>query len=44
MQTPDVLSARVLEAFKTADDWPGNFVVVEDSRTRVRPLPPQKRS
>lgn len=37
--TPDVDNARALEALTSRDDWAGHFVVIDDDRIRIRPLP-----
>ncbi|MBK7876638.1 MAG: DUF5615 family PIN-like protein [Planctomycetes bacterium] len=37
--SPEVDNARALEALTSQPDWSGQFVVVEDERIRVRPLP-----
>jgi predicted nuclease of predicted toxin-antitoxin system len=37
--TPDVDSARALNALQSRSDWAGNFSTVTDTRTRMRSLP-----
>ena len=37
---PDVAAARAVLELSTATDWMGSFAVIEDSRIRMRSLPP----
>lgn len=39
--SPTLRMQRVLEAIASRDDWTGQFVVIENHKLRVRPLPPQ---
>ena len=38
-QSPASLLMRVLSAFQMPTEWVGHFVVVEETRLRLRPLP-----
>ncbi|MFO1009436.1 MAG: DUF5615 family PIN-like protein [Planctomycetota bacterium] len=37
--TPDIDNERALEAVTSQEDWAGRFVVIDDTRIRIRPLP-----
>jgi predicted nuclease of predicted toxin-antitoxin system len=39
MPSPAAVTARVLSAIESRDDWNGHFSVIEDDRIRMTPLP-----
>jgi predicted nuclease of predicted toxin-antitoxin system len=39
---PDALAKRIVTALLSRADWCGWYATVEDTRTRFRPLPPQR--
>lgn len=41
MKSPEQGVKKILSVLQNYSDWEGNFVVVEESRVRIKPLPKQ---